>query len=135
MRRMNLGERVKYYREKKDWTLQNLSDASGVKLGTLGALEKNKRARSKYAGEIAKAFGLTYEQLISDEDWLDGRLSESALPALPEAADSIAVVISREDHDLLAELHALPGVLANKHRAAIAADAWQYRNTFKVGSA
>lgn len=45
------------------WTLKQLSDRSGVDVGTISALELRGSNRSKYLGPIAAALGLSIEQL------------------------------------------------------------------------
>lgn len=44
-------------------TLEQLSDASGVDVGTISALENRNSAKTKYAVAIAEAMGVTVEQL------------------------------------------------------------------------
>ncbi len=67
---MSTGNRVKHYRKALNWTLERLSDKSGVEIGTLSAIERRKSQRSKFFPQIAKAFGLTVEQLLdADRDW------------------------------------------------------------------
>lgn len=60
---MAMGKHIKTHREARGWTLADLSERSGVELGTIGALEVRDSARSKFASAIAKAFGLTVEEL------------------------------------------------------------------------
>jgi transcriptional regulator with XRE-family HTH domain len=60
---MATGKQIKFYREKLGWTLQVLSDESGVDLGTIAALELRDSSRSKYFTDLAKALGLTLDQL------------------------------------------------------------------------
>lgn len=70
---MSLGHRIRYYREKRKWTLDDLATRCGpeVNVGTLSALENRDSQRSKFAPLIAKAFGLTIEQLLDEQrDWL-----------------------------------------------------------------
>jgi hypothetical protein len=64
-------------------TLEQLSEASSVDVGTISALELRDSARSKYATNIAKAFGLTVEQLGDETtDWIDAPKT----PAEPDPA-------------------------------------------------
>lgn len=63
---MALGKQIRRYRELLGWTLEELSDASNVEVGTISALEIRDSSRSKFAIPLAKAFGFTLEQL-SDE--------------------------------------------------------------------
>lgn len=68
---MALGARVRYYRKKLGLTLEALADASLVDIGTLSALENRDSERSRYVAQIARAFGLTMEQLLDESrDWL-----------------------------------------------------------------
>lgn len=68
---MAIGKRIKYYREKLGWTLEEMSSKCGVEIGTISAIENRDSDRSKYFGAIAKAFGLTIEQLSDIEtDWM-----------------------------------------------------------------
>lgn len=67
---MALGKQIRHYRKKLGWLLKDLSEASDVDIGTLSALENRDSKSSEYFLPIARAFGLTLEQL-SDEtkDW------------------------------------------------------------------
>jgi transcriptional regulator with XRE-family HTH domain len=68
---MSLGARVRYYREKREWTLEDLAERSTVDVGTISALENRNSQRSRFTGQLAKAFGLTIEQLLDESrDWL-----------------------------------------------------------------
>lgn len=60
---MATGKRIKHYREKAEWKLLDLSIASGVDIGTISALENRDSKRSVHFKAIARAFGLTVEQL------------------------------------------------------------------------
>jgi transcriptional regulator with XRE-family HTH domain len=62
---MAIGKNIKAHREARGWTLADLSERSGVELGTIGALEVRDSARSKFASAIAKALGMTVEELES----------------------------------------------------------------------
>lgn len=64
---MSLGSRIRHYREKAGWTLEQLSERCGVDVGTISALENRGSQRSKYATAIAAGFGMTLNQL-EDED-------------------------------------------------------------------
>ena len=68
---MATGKQIRYYREKLDWTLDELSSRSGVEAGTISALENRDSERSKHFYAVAKALGLTLEQLSdTTTDWL-----------------------------------------------------------------
>lgn len=60
---MATGKQIKHYRGKANWTLADLSEASGVDVGTISALEIRDSRRSAFFQPIATAFGLTVEQL------------------------------------------------------------------------
>lgn len=63
---MGLGQQIKKHRAARGWTLEQLSEKSGVDTGTISALENRESQRSKYASDIAKGFGLTTDQLLDD---------------------------------------------------------------------
>lgn len=63
---MALGKQIRRYRELLDWKLLQLSIASGVEVGTISALELRDSRRSDAFLPIAKAFGLTLEQLADE---------------------------------------------------------------------
>lgn len=63
---MAIGKQIKHYREKLGWTLERVSELSEVDVGTISALEVRDSSRSKYFQKIAKAFGLTLEQLADE---------------------------------------------------------------------
>lgn len=63
---MALGKQVRKYRERAGWKLETLSFKSGVEVGTINALENRDSSRSKFAPQLAKAFGLTVEQLLDE---------------------------------------------------------------------
>jgi transcriptional regulator with XRE-family HTH domain len=60
---MSTGNQIRKYRTMLGWTLKQLSDRSGVDVGTISALELRSSSRSKYLGPIAAALGLSIEQL------------------------------------------------------------------------
>ena len=69
---MSLGHRIRYYRTKRGWTLEQLAEKSDVDIGTISALENRGSQRSQFAQAIAKAFGLSIEQLLDESrDWLE----------------------------------------------------------------
>lgn len=63
---MGIGAQIKKYRLQVGWTLERLSEASGVEIGTIGALEARDSSRSKFFPAIAKALGMTVEQLADE---------------------------------------------------------------------
>lgn len=67
---MPLGKQIKKYRLAHGWTLEELSDRSDVEVGTISALEVRDSKRSEKAPAIAKALGLSLEQLLDEStDW------------------------------------------------------------------
>lgn len=60
---MTTGKNIRKHREARNWTLEDLSNRSGVDVGTISALENRDSSRSKFFGAIAKGFGLTIEEL------------------------------------------------------------------------
>lgn len=61
---MALGQNIKFLRQARGWTLEELSALSGVEVGTINALENRGSQRSKYAAPIARAFGISLEELV-----------------------------------------------------------------------
>lgn len=74
---MPLGSRIRHYRLKAGWTLEQLSDRCGVDVGTINALENRNSRRSQYAVQIASGFGLTLNQL-------EDEAADHKVPANPE---------------------------------------------------
>lgn len=68
---MGLGAQIRKYRLQVGWTLERLSEASGVEIGTINALEKRDSNRSKYFPALAKALGLSIEQLADEAQSYD----------------------------------------------------------------
>lgn len=62
---MSLGENIRRLRLARDWTLDDLSERSGVDRGTISALENRRSRRSEFAPQLARAFGMTVEELQS----------------------------------------------------------------------
>lgn len=68
---MSLGHRIRLYREKLGWTLETLAEKSEVDIGTINALENRGSKRSQFTAQLARAFGLSIEQLLDEShDWL-----------------------------------------------------------------
>lgn len=68
---MALGTRIRYYREKAGLTLEQLSERSGVEVGTISALENRDSSRSKFATPIARGLGMSVEMLEDESRDLD----------------------------------------------------------------
>ncbi len=95
---MALGKQIKACREYLGWTLQQLSDLSGVEDGTINALENRDSSRSKYARNIANAFGLSVDELENGEmPKLTSSISTALGPAIqtPSVSTPVARLIQR----------------------------------------
>lgn len=67
---MAIGKQIRHYRKKLEWPLKKLSEASGVDIGTISALEIRDSKSSEYFLPLANALGLTLEQLADEStDW------------------------------------------------------------------
>lgn len=64
---MALGKNIKALRRDRGWTLEDLSKRSGVKIGTLGQMEARDSSRSDHAVQIAQAFGMSVEDLLTND--------------------------------------------------------------------
>lgn len=60
---MGYGKTIRELRQAKGWTLEQLEDASGVAAGTISAIENRDSSRSQYFPQLARAFGVTVEEL------------------------------------------------------------------------
>lgn len=70
---MALGKQIRKYRAKLGLTLEApAAKCEGeIEVGTISALEVRDSQRSKYAAPIARALGLTVEQLLDEtRDWI-----------------------------------------------------------------
>lgn len=84
---MALGKNIKFHRERLGLTLLQLSDASGVDVGTISALEVRDSRRSQYGSAIAAAMGMTFEQLAGSD------LPQDQPPPLaPSKADPVSSI-------------------------------------------
>ena len=94
---MALGSRIRYYREKFGLTLEQLSERSGVDVGTISALENRNSSRSKYATAIAQGLRMTVEMLEDENaDYDEHRLATTSAPIAaesfaPEFDDGVAI--------------------------------------------
>lgn len=75
---MSLGSRVRAWRTYYGWTLDELSGRSGVERGTIGAMELRESKRSDYTAQLAKAFGITVDELLDQSVIPSNRLSHIA---------------------------------------------------------
>lgn len=69
---MSLGSQVKKYRDAAGLSYPELAEISGVDVGNINALEKRNSRRSEHGPALARALGLSFEQLIdTDTDHSD----------------------------------------------------------------
>jgi transcriptional regulator with XRE-family HTH domain len=61
---MSLGAQLEKYRALAGLQYRELAELSDVDVGTINALEKRKSKRSEHAPALARALGLTVEQLL-----------------------------------------------------------------------
>lgn len=81
---MATGKQIRHYRLKLGWKLEQLTEASGVDVGTISALEQRDSSRSKYFKDIARAFGITQEQM--DDETKDYPLHPPSMAAVTHIA-------------------------------------------------
>ncbi|MNS45102.1 putative HTH-type transcriptional regulator [compost metagenome] len=105
---MALGSRIRYYREKAGFTLDQLSERSNVDVGTISALENRDSSRSKFASAIASALGMTVEmleneaqdynvkELISGSSKWDGNVVDAPTPPVMRKYPLISYVQAGE---------------------------------------
>jgi len=62
---MALGKNIKTHREARGWDQKKLSQMSGVDVGTISALEVRDSKRSDKASALARAFGISTDELIT----------------------------------------------------------------------
>lgn len=60
---MGLGSKIKSLREARGWSQQHLGELAGVEQPTLSAIETRDSSRSVYLVPLARALGLSMEQL------------------------------------------------------------------------
>lgn len=83
---MALGKNVRSLRLARGWELEDLSKRSGVKVGTISAIELRDSVRSQFAPQLADAFGIPLERLLSDD-----ALATGEGDMLPSAATAAAL--------------------------------------------
>ena len=65
--KISIGQRIRYYRLQKEWTITQLSDATGISARQIGHIERGERSCSlKTLIEIANAFRLPADELLVD---------------------------------------------------------------------
>lgn len=63
---MSLGSQVKKYRTAAGCTYADVEAMSGVSTGNINAIEKRNSGRSEHAPAIARAFGLSTDELLDE---------------------------------------------------------------------
>lgn len=76
---MAIGKQIRRYRELLGWKQLQLSIASGVEVGTISALELRDSKRSDAFLPIAKAFGLTLEQLADESRFYPTNITQQSI--------------------------------------------------------
>lgn len=61
----NLGETIVKARSAKGWSQEDLAKRAGVSQGTIGHLESGRNTTSRKLPDIARALGLTVEELLA----------------------------------------------------------------------
>lgn len=90
---MALGKNIAALREARGWTFEQLSEKSGVEVGTINALEKRDSKRSQFAPQLARAFGVPVEALLGDAPPTidpDAAYLAASPPELPESLQALA---------------------------------------------
>lgn len=88
---MALGKQIRRYRQKNEWTLEELERRSGVPVGTISAMENRDAIRSKYALNLANAFGISLEQLMDETTVYESMSEESTSAIVSDDCISIPV--------------------------------------------
>mgnify|MGYP000855330885 FL=1 len=122
---MTLGSNIKHHRTHLGLTLAQLSELSGVEVGTISALENRNSKRSEHASAIARALGLTVEELESGSK--AAKITTSSDIGKHRAAEERAPWLRDENERLLIDGYrvASPGL-----RQAMTALAREAVNTF-----
>lgn len=89
---MALGNQVRRYRLKNEWTLEELERRSGVAAGTINALENRDGKRSIYAVNLAKAFGISLEQMLDETTVYEAMAPSGTSTTIEEEKISIPVL-------------------------------------------
>ena len=96
---MGIGSKLRAIREHKKWTLEHVYELSGVDDGTLSAIEKRDSQRSKYFPVLAKAYGVTVEQLQTME--IPDLLLELDRSHMPRSPDDRRITKAEEFRQLM----------------------------------
>lgn len=99
-----MGERIRQLRTERGWTLERLSEASGVEVGTLSALEVRNSSRSKYAPQIALAFGISVDQLFGVVAINQGTAEPDPRPYLAALIEAFDDLLPEEQQAVLSDI-------------------------------
>lgn len=116
---MALGKNIRRYRESLGLTLEHLSERSGVDVGTISALENRDSKRSQFATAIARALGMSTEQLESGQA---AHPHEARLLADTEGVENKRKPQLFEDQIHSVTLYAYPIVTLDELREGVAVD-------------
>lgn len=86
---MALGNNIRDLRNAQGLTLEQLSELSNVEVGTISALENRDSKRTQYASAIARALGVSVEQLEQSPPSSEANRTSPASP--PQSSVSSAV--------------------------------------------
>lgn len=127
---MSLGKNIKALRTAKGWDQKTLSQKSGVSIGTISAIEVRNSVRSQFAPALASAFGVSVEQLLSDNpEWLTTGKGEMLQRTTPDQAVAVApsasgaITLAQALEVVAASLNELPDArreLAAQHLQTLA---------------
>ena len=103
--KMATGSNIRTLRNLAGLTLEQLSELSGVEVGTISALENRDSSRSKYFPAIAQAFGITTDDLsseITSEQLARAvqnryQMRGDDVPNWPTVGETVAAVFDRVD--------------------------------------
>lgn len=83
--RMGTGKRIREHRIQQGLTIEQLSERSGVDVGTISALEIRDSSRSKFFPQIAAGLGLSIESLVAPSQGQPPTTSGVSLAPPPRA--------------------------------------------------
>lgn len=95
---MGVGKNLKKHREARGLTLEKLEELSGVAVGTISALEVRDSSRSMYFPALAKAMGMSIEQLF--EPPVEDGAAEAQRPQGPPVVGSAKLGDDGHFHEL-----------------------------------
>ena len=94
---MAIGAQIRRHRLAQGLTLEELSAASGVEVGTISALENRDSSRSKFFSALAKSLGLRIEDLENDSLETSALILSTPLAAVAHSAQDPAIADMASD--------------------------------------